>query len=229
MPKQFLHNGSKTVPRPHDLLWVTGVDGLATDQSLPTWATAEWLAVAPVVIRRETITDSAWLPVGLRGKTRSERFKALLSVDAIKHCVQPEFLVQTEAWNIYSQFSAFPAVRALESIASSLSNMGLHWGPTGSVGFALATGLPVLRDESDLDIVLYAPSPIPPEKITLLQDLLDSQLCRIDMQIETGSGGFAFAEWAAGRKTVLLKTGDGPVLTADPWSEHRRLGTDRLP
>ena len=229
MPKKFLHNGSNTAPRPHDLLWITGLDGLATDQSLPSWATAEWLAAAPVVIRRETVTDSAWLPVGLRGKTRSERFKALLSVDAIKHCVQPEFLAQTEAWNIHSQFSAFPAVKALASMASSLTNTGLHWGPTGSVGFALATGLPVLRDESDLDIVLHAPSPISPEKMSLLQDVLDSQLCRIDMQIDTGHGGFAFAEWAAGRKTVLLKTGNGPVLTADPWSERHRLDNDRSP
>ncbi|MEB0010158.1 malonate decarboxylase holo-ACP synthase [Glaciimonas sp. Gout2] len=229
MPNQITHNGSKTTPRPHDLLWITGVEGLATDQLLPTWATAEWLAVAPVVIRRETVTDCAWLPVGLRGTTRSERFKALLSVDAIKHCVQPEFLVQTEAWNIHSQFGAFPAVKTLASMASSLTNMGLHWGPTGSVGFALATGLSVLRDESDLDIVLHAPSPISPEKMSLLQDILDSQMCRIDLQIDTGSGGFAFAEWAAGRKTILLKTGNGPVLTADPWSESHQLDTHRLP
>lgn len=217
MSKPILHDNNPA-PRPHDLIWITGVDGIASDQPLPSWASAEWLAAAPAVIRREAMADNAWLPVGLRGKTRSERFKALLSVAAVKKCVQPEFLVQSEAWNIHSQWSGFPAVKALASIASALTNMGLHWGPTGSVGFALATGLPVLREESDLDIVVHSPSPLPAEKTAALQAVLDSQLCRIDLQIDTGHGGFAFAEWVAGRKQVLLKTGKGPVLTADPWS-----------
>lgn len=227
MIKKILHDddptGPQPQPQPHDLIWISGVDGLWSEQPLPSWATAEWLVTAPVVIRRETMADGAWLPVGLRGYTRSERCKALLSVHAIKKCVQPAFLVRTEAWRAHSQFSAYTAVRTLANIAFSFTNMGLTWGPTGSVGFALATGLPVLRDESDLDIVIHAPSPLPPNKTALLQAVLDSQLCRIDLQIDTGHGGFAFSEWVSGRKSVLLKTGNGPVLTNDPWSECHHL------
>ena len=169
MSNNFFHDNRKTVPRPHDLLWITDLAGLATDQPLPSWATAEWLASAPVVIRREKMTDVAWLPVGLRGRTRSERFKALLSGDAVGKCVPPEFLVRTEAWNDGAQFSAFPAVKALVSMASTLTATELSWGPTGSVGFALASGLPVLREESDLDVVVRASVPLRIEYIELLK------------------------------------------------------------
>ena len=34
-------------------------------------------------------------------------------------------------------------------------------GTRGSVGFELATGVPVVKPESDLDIVIYADRPIP--------------------------------------------------------------------
>jgi phosphoribosyl-dephospho-CoA transferase len=218
MRENFLHDDRQTVPRPHDLLWISGLDGLASDQPLPAWATAEWLACAPVVIRREKVSDAAWLPVGLRGKTRSERCKALLSRDAVAKWVPPEFLVRTEAWNAHPQWSAFPAVQALAGMASALTGIGLRWGPTGSVGFSLASGLAVLREESDLDVVVRASVPLRVEQIALLQAVQSSWLCRIDIQIDTGNGGFAFAEWIGGRKSVLLKTDIGPVLTTDPWA-----------
>ena len=207
------------------MLWITDLDGLVADQPLPSWANADWLACAPVVIRRETVDGSGWLPVGLRGRTRSERFRALLSGDAVGKCVQPEYLVNTEAWNGHAQFAAFPAVKTLARIAATLTDAGLHWGPTGSVGFALASGLPVLREESDLDLVLRASAPLRVEHIALLNALQSSSLCRIDIQIDTGNGGFSFAEWVARRKTVLLKTGIGPVLTANPWNFIEATGS----
>jgi phosphoribosyl-dephospho-CoA transferase len=37
------------------------------------------------------------------------------------------------------------------------------------------------------------------------------------MQVDTGHGGFALAEWAGKADRILLKTGRGPVLVADPW------------
>jgi phosphoribosyl-dephospho-CoA transferase len=41
--------------------------------------------------------------------------------------------------------------------------------------------------------------------------------CRIDIQIETGHGAFALAEWARDGGRVMLKTNDGPLLCANPW------------
>jgi phosphoribosyl-dephospho-CoA transferase len=37
------------------------------------------------------------------------------------------------------------------------------------------------------------------------------------MQVDTGHGGFALAEWAGNADRVLLKTGRGPLLVSDPW------------
>ncbi|KAF3999085.1 malonate decarboxylase holo-ACP synthase [Glaciimonas immobilis] len=219
MYKYRPHDAIETVLRPHDLLWITDVESLISELPLPAWASPEWLVAAPVVMRREQVDDAQWLPVGLRGQTRSERFKALLSVNAVAHCVPPEFLVSAEAWKLHGQYDVFPAVQALVNIAPLLNTMGLCWGPTGSVGFALASGLPVLHDASDLDLVVRASSPLPLATVKLLKTLLVSHLCRIDMQIDTGNGGFAFAEWVSGRNSVLLKTNTGPILTADPWAK----------
>ncbi|PUA18650.1 malonate decarboxylase holo-ACP synthase [Glaciimonas sp. PCH181] len=218
MLKNSAHDDSKSVPRAHDLLWISGLDALVAEQPFPAWVSAEWLERAPVVIRRETVENVAWLPVGLRGKTRSERFKALLSAEAVTKHISPELLVRTEAWNIHSQYKIFPAVEALANMAAAMNALGLDWGPTGSVGFALASGLPVLREDSDLDLVIRTNAPFCTPQCELLQSVCASSACRIDLQIDTGYGGFAFAEWISGRKTVLLKTGIGPFLTADPWA-----------
>lgn len=225
MQKKSAHDDSKSLPRAHDLLWISGLAALVAEQPLPAWASAEWLERAPVVIRRETLENVAWLPVGLRGKTRSERFKALLSAEAVTKCISPESLVRTAAWNVHSDYKNFPAVAALANMAAAVNTLGLDWGPTGSVGFALASGLPVLREDSDLDLVVRTNSPFCTAQCDLLQSVCASSACRVDLQIDTGYGGFAFAEWISGRKTVLLKTGIGPILTADPWTYRPAAGS----
>jgi phosphoribosyl-dephospho-CoA transferase len=43
--------------------------------------------------------------------------------------------------------------------------------------------------------------------------------CRVDLQIDTGHGGFALRDWLASPHQTLLKTDHGPRLVADPWSD----------
>ncbi|KAB8058278.1 malonate decarboxylase holo-ACP synthase, partial [Janthinobacterium sp. FT14W] len=110
------------------------------------------------------------------------------------------------------------ALDALRQVAPLLDATGWAWGPTGGVGFALASGLPVLRADSDLDLVLRIAAPPDGAQADALRAIAATvTACRLDMQIDTGHGGFAYAEWAAGRGRVLLKTDQGPVLTATPW------------
>jgi phosphoribosyl-dephospho-CoA transferase len=52
--------------------------------------------------------------------------------------------------------------------------------------------------------------------LAALAELQDGQPCRIDIQVDTGAGGFALAEYVRGGR-VLLKTDAGPRLVADPW------------
>jgi phosphoribosyl-dephospho-CoA transferase len=127
-------------------------------------------------------------------------------------------LVQEAAWYRMPYLECIPAVAALKRIAPLLDASGLRWGPAGSVGYALATGVQVLRTESDLDLLVRCEIPLARDQALLLQTMLDGHDCRIDVQIDTGHGGFALAEWIRNNGRVLLKTDMGPFPTSDPWN-----------
>jgi phosphoribosyl-dephospho-CoA transferase len=202
----------------HDLLWVADWQALHAAAPLPSWASPERLGGAPVVVRRERVADRGLIPVGLRGPARSQRLGAYLECGAVLRSISPEMLAREAAWRRQPQFGRFPAVAALDRVAPMLDASGLRWGPGGSTGYALASGLPVLRPDSDLDLVVRADTPLTPEQAGLLIATLSGCECRIDMQIDTGSGGFSFSEWIRESGRVLLKTGIGPFITSDPWN-----------
>ncbi|MFM0336933.1 malonate decarboxylase holo-ACP synthase [Paraburkholderia fungorum] len=204
--------------RPHDLLWIGGPDDLHATAEVPAWASREWLVLAPVVVRREAITAHGKVPVGLRGRTRSERFAAYVARGSIRRHITPEALAQARAWRASTALSALPCMRALSRVAPELDRLGLTWGITGSVGFALASGVSTLRPDSDLDLLLRAECPLSRDEARTVFSMLQAAPARIDMQVDTGRGGFALAEWAGNADRVLLKTNHGPVLVADPWA-----------
>ena len=199
-------------PRAHDLLWVSSLpDGM----SLPAWLDATWLQAAPLVVRRASCAPGR-IPVGVRGMLRSERHACEVDAAAVLHRVTPEMLARL-AHAPLPGFSC-AALDALRQVAPLLDATGWNWGPTGGVGFALASGLPVLRADSDLDLVLRMAAPPDAAQAEALRAIVATvTACRLDLQIDTGIGGLAYAEWAAGRGKVLLKTDRGPVLTATPW------------
>lgn len=187
------------------------------NSALPAWANPQW---AVVVRRAVHSADGVWIPVGVRGVTRSERFPVMVKKSAIRHCITPESLVAEQAWLMHVALADFPCVVALREIAESLMNFDLLWGPTGSVGFSIATGLLTLRADSDLDLLVRAERPLTAVQIDLLRGVqlnAETNGCSADIQIDTGCGGFAFAEWLRRPDKILLKTNSGPFLTADPW------------
>lgn len=195
--------------RAHDLLWL---DGVPDGASLPAWCDAVWLQAAPLVVRRASSAPGC-IPVGLRGRLRSERHGFEIDAAAVVRRVAPEMLAHVPLPGV-----SCAALDALRQVTPLLDATGWAWGPTGGVGFALASGLPVLRADSDLDLVLRIAAPPDAAQAGALRTIAATvTACRLDLQIDTGSGGFAYAEWAAGRGKVLLKTDHGPVLTATPW------------
>jgi phosphoribosyl-dephospho-CoA transferase len=212
---------------PHDLLWATDWHALHASAPLPAWFDAEWIALAPVVVRREQVDGAALIPVGLRGRQRSERLGAYLESGAVLRRLSPEMLARQAAWLRMPGLECLPAAAALKRIAPLLDASGLRWGPTGSMGFALASGLPALREQSDLDILVRSDAPFTRDQARILAGMLDGHGCRIDMQIDTGHGGFAFTEWTRSHGRVLLKTDLGPFLTSDPWNQTGWLNTAR--
>ena len=197
-------------PRPHDLVWLNHASAL--EDIAEPWVAQQWRAALPVVVRRD-VDDQARVPVGVRGMKREQRAAGWVQARNIVRSVTPEMLVEREAL-LCSPFVSQPPVQG--AIALTLHRWPWGWGVTGSTGYALATGIPVIHADSDLDLLIRAPLPISPDALTTWQSRLSRALCRADTQVDTPEGGFALAEWLRDGKT-LLKTRRGPRLVADPW------------
>jgi phosphoribosyl-dephospho-CoA transferase len=46
-------------------------------------------------------------------------------------------------------------------MSENLANLPLAYGPTGSIGFELASALPMATSASDLDLIIRAPERLP--------------------------------------------------------------------
>lgn len=195
-----------TAPRPHDLLFTHRPDAFAVDGARPDWLDPR----APLVVRRAT-TAAGIVPVGARGLQRNERCKGTIGIGDVAAIVTPRMLAE----RVRTLASDLPCIAALRALAPRLDALDVDWGPTGGAGFWLACGLPVLRPASDLDLLVRLPRR-PAAVLAALSALQDGQPSRIDIQVDTGAGGFALAEFARGGR-VLLKTDAGPRLVIDPW------------
>jgi len=201
------------VPRPHDLLWLRNSSALASINE--SWVSPFWHPDLPVVVRRAH-RESGLIPIGVRGERREQRAAGWITSDDISRVVIPERLAERSLL-LDSPFRAYAPVRA----ATALSEMHWpwRWGITGSTGYALATQQSTLHADSDLDLIIRAPQPLPREALQRWQAETDALGCRVDTQVETPSGAFALNEWLR-QARVLLKTDTGPILTASPWSRE---------
>ena len=201
-----------TTLRPHDLLWLSARDALegVTD----AWVDEIWHAGLPVVVRRDVVQDGR-IPVGVRGMRRDQRAAGWVRPERITRVVSPEQLVASQEL-LRSPFISQPPVQLAAQLAQRDWPWG--WGVTGSTGYALATGIPVIHATSDLDLLIRAPLPLPRSELVRWQQQLSGGLCRADTQLDTPNGGFALAEWLRDGR-VMLKTNHGPRLVSDPW--HR--------
>ena len=134
--------------------------GLRHEGSVPAWVPTSLTRAAWVVVRRAR-APAGLIPVGVRGRTRAERFAALLAPDAVAARVTPEDLVRARAGATWSARAGY--LRVLDAVDELFASLGLAWGPTGSVGFELATGVAAAGTASDLDVVVRAPEPLPLE------------------------------------------------------------------
>ena len=196
-------------PRPHDLLW--GMTPAHLPGDAPAWARAVLAEGQPVVVRRAQVAPGQ-VAVGVRGLGRERRLAAQMPAAAIRCCQRPEAL----RWH---GDSALPALRALAEVGALLDVSGLAWGPTGGVGYQLASGVEVLHAGSDLDLILRTPAALCREAARALLADLEAMPCRIDLQLETPHGAVALREWAGGARRVLLKAPAGAHLVCNPWQE----------
>jgi phosphoribosyl-dephospho-CoA transferase len=210
-----------TVPRPHDLLWIEGPGSLVADEPLPFWVRAVLGDLPVVVVRRSRQLDGL-VPVGIRGRSREERFAAAIPVARVVRRVAPEDLLTTRHEPTRERADAIAALRAFLQVEKVWAELGLPWGPTGSVGFEMATGAPATTQASDLDIVMRAVSPLTVREGRDILAAVEQIAAVADIQVETPAGSFALREYCNGKSLrYLLKTLDGPRLVTDPWESEQ--------
>lgn len=193
---------------PHDLLWGMPVSALPADA--PDWVIEAVRLEHPVVVRR-SLAPRALVPVGIRGPRREQRYAALMPRAAIERCVRPEQLTHIRGEQDW------PALQALDHVRPLMDLLALTWGVSGSAGFELASGLPALHQNSDLDLIVRTPRFVSRDWAAELVQILDRAVCRIDVQLQTPFGALALREWAGVSRQVLLKSEHGAWLVDQPW------------
>jgi phosphoribosyl-dephospho-CoA transferase len=202
--------------RVHDLLRIRSVDSLIVDPPIPDWVYYSLAQASWVVVRRDT-TKNGRVPVGIRGNSRSQRFSAFLPKDAIIEKVEPEDLIEQRLWITSPRRSQIEAFNFLDKLIEIYAAYSLSWGPTGSVGFELASGVPTAHAGSDLDVVIRAPQRLEQSVAQELIEFHKSIPVRIDVQLETPLGAVSLVEYARGTGAMLLRADLGPRLVKDPW------------
>ena len=210
-----------SVPTVHSLLRLSSADALEWESDPPEWA-AETLRRAPFVVMRRPLPRPEVFPVGIRGAARSQRAAAWVPVGAVQECITPQMLAAQHAWRQRRDFVITPAVAALEQAAAIFDHHGMagRWGPVGSVGFELASGVRATTPNSDLDIVLDAAASMSRTDAARLHTELSALTVRIDVLLETPNGAVALAEYAKSAGAILLRSPQGPRWVRDPWKPH---------
>lgn len=207
--------------RPHDLLRLDR-DAFELPADAPAWVAhgPAWRTLWVVV--RRAVAAPGMAAVGVRGDLRRERWALSVPLSCVRERVTPGALAEERRLAVLpAARRGLPAFATLEAAVGLLGDRGLAWGPGGSVGYELASGLPVVTEGSDLDLILRSPEPLPRAEAREMLAGLAALPARTDAQVNTEHGSFALSEWAAG-KEILLRRAAGPILTADPWNEPAR-------
>jgi phosphoribosyl-dephospho-CoA transferase len=200
---------SVTPPRPHDLLRLSDAAAQSLGADAPSWARRALTATPWVVVRRAAAPDGL-IAVGIRGSGRSERHAWSVAPQDVRRLIAPEDLTDVEP----ATDNEVAAIVALRSVRTFLVGAEVPWGPTGSVGFELATGSPTASPDSDLDLLVRTPQLTSAvlSRLTALHDHFDRLDVRVDCQVETRTGAIALPELLSTSRQVLVKTPLGPRL-----------------
>jgi phosphoribosyl-dephospho-CoA transferase len=230
--------------RIHDLLEIDVERFLQAQVAAPAGWVAGSLREAPfVVVRRGLVSTEQGISIGVRGTRRNERWAGVCYPSIVRAMVTPQALLRwvVSAGQIAplsqrvpasgglmpsasgltpsARCAALPALRSLSLLAERWSELRSDWGPGGSVGFELATGCHVVSPQSDLDVVIYAQTPIGTAEARALLDCAQGLPAAVDIRVETPICGFSLAEYVnRASAPILLRFASGTALGSDPWA-----------
>jgi phosphoribosyl-dephospho-CoA transferase len=175
----------------------------------PAW-THGALRTAPWVVARRAAAPAGFVAAGIRGADRSQRYAWLVNEHDVRSTVSPEDLSEVHPLDGRD----VPAMLALTKARALMRNAGFAWGPTGSVGFELATGILTATTDSDLDLLIRVNvlSAAALARLTALFQHLGHLGARVDCQVDTSVGAIALAELVSASSDVLVRTPSGPRL-----------------
>lgn len=206
----------------NDLLKINDVSDLIGDFTDAPWINEAVKRAPLVVVRRAPLIEDV-VPVGIRGTNRSERCAAAVLYSSIVQTIMPEQLTEGKPWRTNKHIRKTHIFKTLEIVDSILEGYGMVWGPTGSAGFELASGVETVTDTSDLDIIIRVESFLSVKTAQDITEGLSKVTAKMDIQLETPKGSVALAEYARGNSPVLVRTFNGPKLVKNPWSEDEIL------
>ncbi len=213
-------------PQVHDLLQIEADSLTAGAVAQPPWV-RETLICCPWVVVRRGRPLAGQIAVGVRGATRSERWGGFCSERLIKKMVRPEELLAISR-SSSTHIDRTPALKALREVIESWRDLTLPWGPTGSVGFELATGRPVTTEGSDLDLVIYATDQLDAKQAWSLWGRVTGMQAKVDVRVETPHCGFSLEEYVrASTARILLRYPEDLRLGDDPWGDDSWLARTR--
>ncbi len=199
----------------HDLLLLRSRSITASDPGRPAWLTSSLGQDLWVVVRRGTPAEGS-IAVGVRGSLRHERWGGYIDPADVVVRKGPEQL-RSRLGLASRRF--LPAFLALAFLEDRLNGIEFEWGPGGSAGFELASGKAAVKEQSDLDLIFFAPERFDRTKALHLWKLVSASPGKVDALVETPYSGFSLAEYAAGHsEKFLLRTHYGRLLGGDPWT-----------
>ena len=202
--------------RVHDFVWITK-NPVFRPLDAPEWV-AEVLAQSRVVIVRRAAAPPGWLSVGIRGPARHQRHSCFLRQDGVESFRSPELLVSPKVWKTFSLSSRGLSVwKALRLVSDGLAKGNIIWGPIGSVGYGLATGIDVVTETSDLDIIVRFGAAPDLEILKEYRQTLRFDGLRVDVTLESSIGGVDLNEYLSHPDCSLIKTSGGPRIGGLLW------------
>ena len=224
----FTSNPLCASAKPHDLLELASPVSIEDLEGAPVWVYASLLACPYVVVRRSPPSESG-IAIGVRGESRNQRWPGIVSPDRVKTLVSP-FELRAGTTIKPARLEAIPALRHLLALEKKWCTLDHKWGPGGSVGFELASAYPVATPASDLDIVLFAPTPFDYDYARSLLLSVRQIASGIDVLVEAPECAFSLAEYADNQgRPLLLRCLNGPRIAVDPWcTENLPPLSDRL-
>ena len=203
---------------PHDLLTIT----LEKDElsSFPEWAQLKLTEFQTVIVTRQKPLSKNKIVVGVRGNQRNQRFAFEINKQRIQKRVTPyEALEQFKFNRLPESRKGFPVFQALRSIQGK-HFLSADFGITGSASYEIVTGDMMVKETSDLDLVLKVDHQISFDNLIKLWDILNQFSVHADVQLVHADRGFSLEEFVQQNgKQVLIKSGTGPFISNAPWND----------